>query len=64
MQDASQAPTGQEQQLDQVYVIFRVYNIGLDSVGVRVLIDPESMRRRGELSFTAENWSVTTAAAP
>ena len=64
MQGLSQNHTKSSAPFDQVYVIFRVYNLGLDSVGVRVFVDPENMRERGELSFTAENWSVTTAAAP
>ncbi|GES62023.1 chaperone protein htpG [Aspergillus terreus] len=45
--------------LNCVYVIFRVFNLGCDSVGVKVYVDPEYMRARKELSFTAETWSVT-----
>jgi hypothetical protein len=44
--------------LDRIYVIFRVYNIGQDSVGLKVLVDPEGMRSRQELAFTPEKWSV------
>jgi hypothetical protein len=44
-----------------VYVIFRVFSVGTDNTGLRVLVDPESMRVRGELSFTAESWSVVAA---
>lgn len=61
MQDARQRVDESRQQFDQVYVIFRVYNLGLDSIGVRVLVDPEGMRQRNEVSFTADSWSVTTA---
>jgi hypothetical protein len=43
---------------DSVYVIFRVFNLGNDSIGLKVLVDPESIRQRGELAFTAEAWSV------
>lgn len=44
-----------------VYVIFRVFRLGSDNVGLKVLVDPEGMRQRGELSFTAETWSVITS---
>jgi hypothetical protein len=44
-----------------VYVIFRVFSVGTDNTGLRVLVDPESMRLRDELSFTAESWSVVAA---
>ncbi|KAG7284334.1 hypothetical protein NEMBOFW57_010706 [Staphylotrichum longicolle] len=47
---------------DTVYVIFRVFKLGTDDTGVRILVDPESMRLRNELSFTAESWSVVPAA--
>ncbi|KAI9372834.1 hypothetical protein BJX61DRAFT_542344 [Aspergillus egyptiacus] len=47
--------------LECVYVVFRVFNLGRDSVGVKVYVDPESMRERRELLFTAETWSVTPA---
>ena len=45
-----------------LYVVFRVFNLGKDSVGLRVLVDPESMRQREELAFTAETWTVVTGA--
>jgi len=41
-----------------VYIIFRVFNLGSDSIGLKLLVDPESMRQREELAFTAETWSV------
>jgi hypothetical protein len=44
-----------------VYVIFRVFNLEAENIGLRVLVDPESMRAQGNLSFTAESWSVVTA---
>jgi hypothetical protein len=43
---------------ESIYVIFRVFNLGNDSIGLKVLVDPESIRQRGELAFTAETWSV------
>ncbi|KAH6866261.1 hypothetical protein B0T10DRAFT_573711, partial [Thelonectria olida] len=45
----------------RVYIIFRVYNLGQASVGVKILVDPEGMRKRGELVFEAENVSVKPA---
>lgn len=30
---------------ENLYVIFRVFNLGSDTVGPEVLVDPESMRR-------------------
>lgn len=60
MQQSSQTRAEAGQQLDCVYVIFRVYNLGRDSIGVRVLVDPEGLRQRGGLQFTAESWSVST----
>ncbi len=47
--------------LERVYVVFRVFNLGNDNIGLRVLVDPESMRLQDELSFNAESWSVVAA---
>lgn len=44
-----------------VYMIFRVFNLEAENIGLRVLVDPESLRNREQLSFTAESWSVVTA---
>ncbi|KAL1863985.1 hypothetical protein Daus18300_007950 [Diaporthe australafricana] len=43
---------------DVIYVIFRVYNLGCDGMGLKIYLDPESLRLSGELSFTADTWSV------
>ena len=61
MQDCSQSDPGQEDNVGRVYVIMRVFNLGKDSASVRVLVDPEGMRRRGELNFEAESWRVRPA---
>lgn len=60
MQGYSQSGPGQEDSVDSVYVIMREFkfNLGKDSANVRVLVDPEGMRRRGELYFEAESWRV------
>jgi len=46
-----------------LFIIFRVYNLGMESgeVGLKILADPEAMRVRGELEFAIESWSVVTA---
>ncbi|OJJ33410.1 hypothetical protein ASPWEDRAFT_185791 [Aspergillus wentii DTO 134E9] len=44
--------------MDSVYIIFRVFNLGLDSMGMKIFVDPGLMRDNGELSFTAEAWSI------
>ncbi|KAK4233161.1 hypothetical protein C8A03DRAFT_19707 [Achaetomium macrosporum] len=61
MQDNS---SHSEENLETVYVIVRVFNLGTDNPGLRVLVDPENMRRRNELSFTAELWSVVMTEGP
>jgi hypothetical protein len=45
-------------QMNSMYVIFRVFNLGNDSIGLKVLVDPGTLRQPGELAFTAETWSV------
>lgn len=46
-----------------VFIIFRVYNLDMESgeVGLKILADPKAMRVRGELEFAVESWSVVTA---
>ncbi|KAB8229009.1 uncharacterized protein BDW43DRAFT_289566 [Aspergillus alliaceus] len=43
---------------ERIYIIFRVFNIGTNSVAMKVFVDPESMRRSRHLLFTAETWSI------
>ncbi|KAL1907747.1 hypothetical protein Sste5344_006374 [Sporothrix stenoceras] len=44
---------------ENVYMIVRVFGLGSGFVGYKILVDPEKMRRRGELAFTTpEKWSV------
>ena len=57
MQEMSNGET-QSDNMDTVYVIFRVYNLGQQGMRVKVYVDPEMMRVREELLFTAEGWSV------
>ncbi|KAK3347242.1 hypothetical protein B0T25DRAFT_521477 [Lasiosphaeria hispida] len=46
-----------------VYIIFRfrVFNLETGNIGLKILVDPESMRVRDEVLFTVESWSVVTA---
>lgn len=45
---------------DNVYMIFRVFGLGAGFVGVKLLVDPDRMRRHGELVFaTPQTWSVS-----
>lgn len=44
-----------------IYVVFRVFNLFKDSIDMRVYVDPDIMRQRRDLLFTAESWSVVPA---
>ncbi|KAK2051105.1 hypothetical protein LY76DRAFT_529200, partial [Colletotrichum caudatum] len=41
-----------------LHVVFRVYNLGQENIGVKVYVDPETLRLAGRLTFTGETWSV------
>lgn len=41
-----------------LYVVFRVYHLGRDNMGLRIYMDPEKLRLDEQLDFTAETWSV------
>ncbi len=54
-----QTCSGADGSRETVYMIVRVFGLGAGFVGFRLLVDPESMRRHGELVFRApESWSV------
>ena len=57
MKDSALGP----QNLGHVYVIFRVYNLGQDSMGVKMYVDPGTLRLDGSLVFRGEQWSVVPA---
>lgn len=42
-----------------VYMVFRVYNLGSDGTAVRIYLDPETLREEGTLQFTSESYSVS-----
>lgn len=46
---------------NEIYVIFRVYQLdqGDQGPGLRVYVDPESLRLSRVLDFSALTWSVT-----
>lgn len=43
---------------NEIYVVFRVYNLGKNGMGVKLYVDPESLRQSNELVFTPESYSV------
>jgi len=48
---------------NKIYIIFRVYNLGRDSLNVKLYVDPEAHRRRGNLGtlvFAEHTWTVTS----
>jgi hypothetical protein len=57
MQTMSNGESGREHP-DCIYVVFRIFNLGQEFIDMRVYVDPDVMRARRELSFTAESWSV------
>ena len=42
----------------EVYVIFRVYNLGKSDIGVKLYVDPMAAKARGELDFKVDTWGV------
>lgn len=43
---------------DEVYVIFRVYNLGKENLSVQIYVDPEA-HRGTDLAFAEHTWTVT-----
>ena len=43
----------------EVYMIFRVFWLNDDGIGLSVYFDPEKLRQEGQLVFTGQTWSVT-----
>jgi len=44
---------------NRIYVVFRVYNLGRDSLNVKIYVDPEAHRRQLNLNFAQHTWTVT-----
>ncbi|KAI3332631.1 hypothetical protein F4824DRAFT_474516 [Ustulina deusta] len=45
-----------------IYVIFRVFNVDKDSIGLKIYMDPEKLRCDGLLVFTEQAYAVTPGA--
>ncbi len=44
---------------ESIYTVFRVYNLGQGGMGLKIYVDPETLRLNEELEFTSEGpWSV------
>jgi hypothetical protein len=43
---------------ERIYAIFRVFDLGKESLALKIYIDPESHRQSSTLWFEAEKWSV------
>jgi len=41
-----------------VYIIFRVFNLGRNNMSVKLYVDPEGHRLRGDLLFEPQTWTV------
>lgn len=42
-----------------IYIILRVFNLGQDNIGMRLYVDPMTMRREGHLLFEPSSYIVT-----
>lgn len=43
---------------NKIYLVCRVYNLGRDSLSVKLYVDPEAHRRQGSLAFASHTWTV------
>lgn len=43
---------------DVIYVVFRVFNLGHTDVGLKIYVDPETLRLEEKLKFIPETWMV------
>lgn len=50
MRTTTNGPSGSDNQ-HEVYVVFRVFNLGMESTGLQIYVDPEQQRRSGRLRF-------------
>lgn len=46
----------------EVYIIFRVFWVNSDKIGLCIYFDPEQLRQDGRLVFTGQTWSITPGA--
>ncbi len=48
---------------NKIYIIFRVYNLGRESLNLKLYVDPWAHRRQGNqgaLVFAEHTWTVTS----
>lgn len=46
----------------KIYIILRVFNVGKANMGMRLYVDPATMKEDGELIFEPESYTVASAA--
>jgi hypothetical protein len=56
---AAQSPVAES----KIYVIFRVFDLGKDTMNLRIYIDPESLRLQDRLRFAPESYNVVPVAS-
>ena len=56
MQEMRIKPT--EQTESEIYVIFRVYYLGSEGMGLKIYVDLASLQQEGRLIFSPESYSV------
>jgi hypothetical protein len=49
--------TRMQERNSDIYLLFRVFNIDKADIGLRIFVDPELARQRGELTFTVDTWA-------
>jgi hypothetical protein len=42
-----------------IYLVFRVFNLRGGEIGLRIYADPEVLRQKRELMFSADKYAVT-----
>lgn len=57
MKKTTNGPEGKQNQA-AVYALFRVYNLGRSSMGLKIYMDPAEQRRAGKLAFTWAKYAV------
>ena len=43
----------------EVYIIYRVYKLGQPGMGMRIIVNPQSERRKGNLKFEADKYRMS-----
>ena len=45
--------------MDEIYLILRVYKLGQEDMGMRIPLDPATMKDAGHLIFEPESYTVS-----